>query len=181
PAQPAQPAHPNRLEHPDHRALVAKILTSLAHAEAEQGRTALGFALLVRCDAFVDPGDPLARGTLYGQRGLLLLRTGKAAAAIAELDRAVEILDPAAVPVELARALLNRTVARLQVGQFAGARADSLRCRELAERAGRPQLAAKALHNIGYCDLLEGDLPAALRTIGEAVDGTAGTAGVSPS
>src|SRR5882762_7995120 len=38
---------------PERDVIAARILTSLAHAEAEQGRTSLGFALLVRCEPLV--------------------------------------------------------------------------------------------------------------------------------
>ena len=71
-------ATPESAPSPARDALAAKLLTSLAHAESEQGRTALGFALLTRCEPLVAPAD---RGTFHGQRGLLLLRTGKARAA----------------------------------------------------------------------------------------------------
>ena len=150
-----------------HAALAAKILTTLAHAEAEQGRTSLGFSLLLQCEALVAPADV---GKLCGQRGLLLLRTGNAKAALAEFDRAVALIDAEQEPIEAARALLNRSVARMQAGSFAGARADAQRCHRLAQDAERPLLAVKALHNLGYCDLLVGDVPAALRTIGEAAE-----------
>ncbi|MEY9861053.1 tetratricopeptide (TPR) repeat protein [Catenulispora sp. GAS73] len=155
---------------PDRDVVAARILTSLAHAEAEQGRTALGFALLVRCEPLVASAD---RGKFFGQRGLLLLRTGRARAALGDFDLAVGLIDAEREPVEMARVLLNRTVARMETGAFAGARSDSERCLELARAADRPLLAVKALHNLGCCDLIVGDVPAALRTIGEAADGFA--------
>ncbi|MEZ0112497.1 tetratricopeptide (TPR) repeat protein [Catenulispora sp. EB89] len=155
---------------PDRDVVAARILTSLAHAEAEQGRTSLGFALLVRCEPLVASAD---RGKFFGQRGLLLLRTGRARAALADFDLAVGLIDAEREPVEMARVLLNRTVARMETGAFAGARSDSERCLELARAADRPLLAVKALHNLGCCDLIVGDVPAALRTIGEAADGFA--------
>ena len=160
---------------PEGDVIAARILTSLAHAEAEQGRTSLGFALLVRCEPLVAPAD---RGKFFGQRGLLLLRTGRARAALGDFDLAVGLIDADREPVELARVLLNRTVARMETGAFAGARSDSERCLELARAADRPLLAVKALHNLGCCDLVVGDVPAALRTIGEAADGFAA---LSPS
>jgi hypothetical protein len=160
---------------PDRDVIAARILTSLAHAEAEQGRTSLGFALLVRCEPLVAPAD---RGKLFGQRGLLLLRTGQARAALGDFDLAVGLIDAERDPVELARVLLNRTVARMETGAFAGARSDSEHCLELARAADRPLLAVKALHNLGCCDLIVGDVLAALRTIGEAADGFAA---LSPS
>jgi tetratricopeptide (TPR) repeat protein len=147
--------------------LAASILISLAHAEAESGRTTLGYSLLMRADDLVAPDE---RGTLYGQRGLLLLRTGRAQASLAEFDNAVATIDPAREPVELARVLLNRSVAHLEIGAFARARSDLERCGELARAADQPLLAVKVLHNLGCCDLAVGDLPAALRTIGQAVE-----------
>jgi tetratricopeptide (TPR) repeat protein len=155
--------------HP-HAALAAGVLISLAHAEAERGRTSLGSALLARAEDLVAPGD---HGTLHGQRGLLLLRTGQTRAALAHLDTAAALIDPGRQPVDLARVLLNRAVARLETGAFAAARGDLERCAELARAADQPLLAIKALHNIGCCDLAVGDLPAALSTIGRAAEGFA--------
>ena len=150
--------------HP-HAALAANILISLAHAEAERGRTSLGSALLTRAEELVAPAD---RGVLHGQRGLLLLRTGRSRAALAEFDTAEALLDAERQPVDLARMLLNRAVARLYTGAFAGARNDMRRCADLARAANQPLLAIKALHNSGCCELAVGDLPAALHTIGQA-------------
>ncbi|HEV2344846.1 MAG TPA: CHAT domain-containing protein [Actinocrinis sp.] len=161
----ASPAAPS----PD-MALAADILISLAHAEAERGRTSLGFALLLRAEPLVEPAK---RGTLYGQLGLLLLRIGKPREAIARFDAAIGLIDARRQPIELARALLNRGAAKIEGGVFATARPDLERCAALARAEGRPLLAAKAAHNLGCCDLAVGDVPAALRTIGEAADGAA--------
>ena len=157
---------PLPLAHPQ-AGLAASILISLAHAEAESGRTKLGYSLLMRADDLVSPDE---RGMLYGQRGLLLLRVGRAQASLAEFDNAIAMIDPAREPVELARALLNRSVAHLETGAFGRARSDLERCGELARAADRPLLAVKVLQNIGCCDLAVGDLPTALRTIGQAVE-----------
>lgn len=151
--------------HP-YASLAANILISLAHVEAESGRTSLGSSLLTRAEDLVSPDE---RGTLYGQRGLLLLRTGRAHASLAEFDLAAAMIDPGQQPVELARVLLNRSVAHLEIGAFAQARSDLERCADLARAADQALLAVKVLHNLGCCELAVGDLPAALRTIGQAV------------
>ena len=155
-----------------HAPLAASILISLAHAESEQGRTSLGWALLTRAEDLTAPAD---RGILHGQRGLLLLRTGQARAALPHFDTAAGLIDVGRQPVELARVLLNRAVARLETGAFAGARADLQRCAELARAADADEhlLEVKALHNLGCCELAAGELPAALRTISQAVEGFA--------
>jgi hypothetical protein len=58
-----------------HHALAARLLMSLAHLEAEQGRTDYGLRLLDRAEGLAAADD---RGVLLSQRGLLLMRTGRA-------------------------------------------------------------------------------------------------------
>lgn len=162
---------PAAYTHP-HAPLAASILISLAHAESERGRTSLGSALLARAEDLIAPAE---RGTLHGQRGLLLLRTGQARAALPHFEAAAGLIDGGRQPIELARVLLNRAVARLETGAVTDARADLQRCAELARAADadKHRLEFKVLHNLGCCELAAGDLPAALRTIGQAVAGFA--------
>lgn len=145
--------------------LAGSLLISLAHAEAEQGRTALGLSLLDRAELLVRDAD---RGRLHGQRGLLLLRTGNSAAALESLDSAVALLAAHDDRRELARALLNRATCAFEVGRVSSARADLERCGELARDLGWPLMEAKALHNFGYCQFLRGDIPAALGIMAKA-------------
>jgi tetratricopeptide (TPR) repeat protein len=145
--------------------LAGSLLISLAHAEAEQGRTALGLSLLGRAELLVRETD---RGRLHGQRGLLLLRTGNSAAALESLDSAVALLAAHDDRRELARALLNRATCAFEVGRVGSARADLERCGDLARDLGWPLMEAKALHNFGYCQFLRGDIPAALGIMARA-------------
>src|SRR5436189_159860 len=62
----------------------------------------------------------------------------------------------------LATALLNRSFACLTLVRVNQARADLVWCLRIAGGAGLDLIAAKARHNLGYCDLLAGDIPAAL-------------------
>ncbi|MEU8394857.1 CHAT domain-containing protein [Nonomuraea sp. NPDC048892] len=141
-----------------HDGLLARLLTSLAHAEAEQGRTGLGMELLDEAQRRAPAGE---EAIVHAQRGLLHLRMGSNAEALRELDIAVPRL-VGGDPVELARVLLNRSVIRLMTGSVRQARDDARRSAQLAHAHGHRVIAAKALHNDGYCDLLLGDVPAAL-------------------
>jgi hypothetical protein len=61
------------------QATAARLLISLAHLEAEQGRTEYGLALLDRAEDMTAPDD---RGILLSQRALLLLRTWRVSEAL---------------------------------------------------------------------------------------------------
>ncbi|MEO3867925.1 CHAT domain-containing protein [Nonomuraea sp. B12E4] len=143
---------------PGQDGLLARLLTSLAHAEAEQGRTGLGMDLLDQAQRCAPPAE---LAIVHAQRGLMHLRTGSNALALRELDLAAPMLIDHD-QVELARVLLNRSVIHLMTGRVRPARDDARRSAQIAHAHGHEVLAAKALHNDGYCDLLLGDVPAAL-------------------
>jgi hypothetical protein len=144
-----------------HHALAARLLGILAEWESWQGRTEYGLRLLDRAESLVAADD---RGIVVLQRGLIFMRTWREADALRLLDEAVILL--AGNPAEtynLASALLNRSVVRLNVGDVRRARPDLIWCQQVAADAGHDIIVAKALHNLGYCDLLVGDIPAALQ------------------
>lgn len=145
--------------------LVARLLISLAHAEAEQGRLAAGLALLDEARPLVAAAD---RGICEQQQGLLLLRAGRYADAEASFDLALPLLAAHAHRDIEARTLLNRGVVLQATGRIALARRDFRRSATMAAKAGLPGLAVKAEHNVGYCDFLEGDIPGALRAYASA-------------
>jgi tetratricopeptide (TPR) repeat protein len=154
-----------RTAHPE---LAARLLISLAHAEAEQGRTELGLRLLDGAEPLVAPDE---RGVLLQQRGLLLLRTGRADDALALLDAAVPLLAEAGDSVVLARTLLNRSALHLDAGRIGLAREDLRRCERIARANDLDLVIIKAVHNLGYCQLLSGDIPAALEAFEESRQG----------
>jgi tetratricopeptide (TPR) repeat protein len=139
----------------------ARILITLSYQEAERHSLAAGIALLDTADAVPDL-PPRLRGLVASQRGLLYMRAGQAADALAGLDAALGLLDES-VPVDLCRALLNRGNVHLRRRTIAAARADFSACVDIATRHGLELLAAKASHNLGYLSMLAGDLPRALR------------------
>ena len=135
-------------------------MVSLALAESEQGNTDTGLRLLGVAETLLPPDR---RGTLHGQRGMLLRRTGRDDLALLEYSRALDLLDERTDPEDLARVLLNRAVLHMAAVRSGAARADLERCLRVAAAHGLDAIAAKAGHNLGYLDYLAGDLPAALR------------------
>ncbi len=149
---------------PDADRLRGRVLVTAALAESERGEVAAGLALLDRAEPLLPRRE---RGTLYGQRGVLLRRTGHDDLALDAYGRALQVLDPATQPEEVARVHLNRSVLHTVAAHPAAARADLRACLALARAHDYRRLAAKAGHNLGVLEHLAGDLPAALRTFGE--------------
>ncbi|HET7689241.1 MAG TPA: CHAT domain-containing protein [Nocardioidaceae bacterium] len=103
-----------------------------------------------------------------GQRGLMLLRSGDVPAALAALDRAVELLDEADVYDQMS-VLLNRSALHLELHSLAAAKADLERCASIAARSGDGMMAFKSEHNLGYVEFLGGRIPRALAALEHAV------------
>jgi tetratricopeptide (TPR) repeat protein len=154
--------------HEAQHALAARLLTILAIWESAQGRNEYGLRLLGRAEGLAAAEN---HGLLFLQRGLIFIRTGRKDEALRMLERAVTLLegDPAET-ANLAAALLNRSFVHLQAGDVRRARADLLWCQRVAADGGHDRTTAKALHNLGYCDLLAGDIPAALQLFNAAAD-----------
>ena len=150
-----------------HHALAARLLMSLAHFEAEQGRTEYGLRLLDRAELLAAPDD---RGILFYQRGLVFMRTWRDNDALRLFDAAIPLLHDYPDRAHLARALLNRSFSHLNLGDVRRARADLLWCERIAVAAGLELMAAKAQHNLGSCALLAGDIPGALQLFNAAAD-----------
>ena len=150
---------------PRSAALAARLLISLAYAEAEQGRTAYGFELLEVADTLVTDGE---RGILVQQRGLMLQRVGRLREALDQLDAAVPLLERGEQRLVLARTLLNRANLHFSAGQIAAGSADLDRCAAIAADIDAPLLHAKAIHLRGSGELLRGDVPRALSFFADA-------------
>ena len=144
-----------------HHALAARLLLILSWAESQQGRTDYGLRLLDRAEGLAAVDD---RGLLLTLRGILFVRTWQGSAALRALDEAVTLLaGNQAETSNLAAALLNRSFAYLNAGDVRRAQLDLIRCQQVAAEGGHDRIADKTLHNLGYCDLLAGDIPAALQ------------------
>ena len=100
------------------------------------------------------------------------MRTGRAGGALKVLDEAVARLEMnPAETANLAAALLNRSVVHLNAADVRRARPDLVWCQQVAAADGYHRVTAKTLHNLGFCDLLAGDIPAALQLFDAAADG----------
>ena len=96
---------------------------------------------------------------LHSQRALILLRQGETAAALDAFDVGIAMLTD---PVELGKAHINRGASTWPaVPGPARPRTSSSRCGSLREQGNEIE-AAMAEHNLGYADLLQGDLVSAL-------------------
>ena len=140
--------------------LRGRILVSLALAESEQGHIQVGLNLLAEAETLLPAAE---RGALYGQRGILLRRTGRDRLAADAYSAALSLLDPDRQAEDVAAVRLNRAVMHLVAVHLGSAREDLRVCLALAEAHGLALLRAKARHNLGYLDFLAGDLPSALR------------------
>jgi tetratricopeptide (TPR) repeat protein len=140
----------------------AMALQSLAHATAERGAAEDGIALCHRALALTDLDDT-ARGTVRSQLALLLMRGGREAEALAEFEAALPLVGED--PDLLGRLHLNRGNIHLQHADAARAAADFAAARA---HSTIPVEQAMATHNLGYVELLRGDLVAALRLMEEA-------------
>ncbi|MDQ3629416.1 MAG: hypothetical protein M3419_11515, partial [Actinomycetota bacterium] len=144
---------------------LARIWLSQAYLESERGVLATG---LQRCDAaLLLPGiSTRTRGLVLSQRGLLRMRSGDLGGAIEDFEVARPALED--MPESVARLHLNRGNVHLQRHDLEAAAEDFSTCARYADGADLVLSRARALHNLGYVQLLRGELLAALRSMDAA-------------
>jgi tetratricopeptide (TPR) repeat protein len=140
----------------------AEALLQLAMVEAETTGLEWGLELCRQAQAVASVSD-LVRGHVHARVGLLSMRSGDLATALAEFGTAEPLLrdDPEA----LTGLLINRGNISLQRQQLDGAAADFLAA---MRTTGSPIERAKAQHNLGYAEYLRGNLTQALALMSEA-------------
>ena len=160
----------------DDRDLLARIDLSLAYVDAETGEVDAGVA---RCQALVSNQwlSPLTRGLAWAQLALIRQRTGDVDKALAAFSTAIPLL--ADEPAEAGRALLNRGSLHLRRGNPQAAIVDLTQADGEFGRAGLTVQRAKAEHNLGFAQLLTGDVVGALQTMDSARDVLAPLSAVS--
>jgi tetratricopeptide (TPR) repeat protein len=144
--------------------LLTRVEASLAFVWCETGAVRDALAL---CEgALARPGiSESTRGLLHGQIGLIHMLGGETDRALAHFGLAISSpMDDLA----LGRAHLNRGGVYLQQSRTALALRDFERAEDHLAAAGDAFLTAMAAHNLGYTQLLEGDLVGSLRSMGAA-------------
>jgi tetratricopeptide (TPR) repeat protein len=143
----------------------ALVESSLAHLEAETGDWP---AALSRCEGILGRSglSDRTRGSVRGQRAMLLMLSGRLQEALSDFSSAIVILNED--PDFLGRALLNRGGVYLQLQEVTAAEVDFRAAAAELGRADLPVESAMAQHNLGYCRFLAGDLVSALQLIDEA-------------
>jgi tetratricopeptide (TPR) repeat protein len=138
--------------------LIARIEASVAFLTLELGDLP---GALEACDhALAMSGVTFeTSGVLNSQRGLILLRQGRTAEALDALGIGIAMLTD---PVERGKALSNRGGVYLARGAGPRAASDLEESVRLFRSSGNHVEAAMAEHNLGYADLLRGDLVSAL-------------------
>ena len=149
----------------DDAEMTALVESSLAHLEAETGDWPVA---LSRCEAILGRSglSDRTRGSVRGQRAMLLMLSGRLQEALVDFSSAIATLSDD--PDFLGRALLNRGGVHLQLQEVVGAESDFRSAVAELETADLPVEAAMARHNLGYCRFLAGDLVTALRLMDAA-------------
>jgi tetratricopeptide (TPR) repeat protein len=150
------------------RGLVARVTISLALDVGNGGDLVGALALLDSIELDVGLAD---RARLANQRGILLYRHGRLAAAVESLRTARQLAaDDRDVQTEL-QALVNLGAVESQQGALELAREHLLEAVTIAFSSDQISLGALALANLAYVETTEGNLPEALDAFASAEDG----------
>lgn len=153
-------------ERTDDPALLARIAGTIAVGRAHRG--ALDDAERMCRDAMRTPGlDSGTVALLAGQMGSIMELAGRLDEADRWLSDAIGRVDD---PVAQANLRVNRSVVSMQRGRLDDAAGDLAAAAAAFSDDGRDVDAAEARHNLGYIDLLRGDLVIALREMSAAHD-----------
>ncbi|HYJ50905.1 MAG TPA: CHAT domain-containing protein [Microbacterium sp.] len=139
--------------------LRARIAGTLAFIQARAG--ALAEAERMCAEALQTPGlDPSTVAILAGQMGSIMEQSGRLDDAERLLSRAIAELDD---PIPRANLLVNRMMVGIQLRRLDDAARDAAAAALAYGAHGMHIDEAEARHNLGYIDLLRGDLVSALQ------------------
>ena len=145
-----------------------RVTISLAFDVGNAGDLPGALTLLESVEADVGDAD---RSRLAIQRGLLLYRHGRLAAAVDSLRAGHALAAAAGDLVTALPALVNLGAVESQQGAFEAARAHLLDAVTIAFEHDQISLGALALANLAYVETTEGNLPEALDAFASAEDG----------
>lgn len=153
---------------PDAVRLRARLSLTLAYNVAETEGVHAGLVELARARTISEAvGDRELLLLVNSQHGVMAYRAGDLDEALRRFDAAVELLEFGA-PFDRISILINRGALNLYRGRLNIARSDLSRAAAAADRAGLGLEAFKAKHNLGYAEFLAGNLPLALKLLGDA-------------
>jgi tetratricopeptide (TPR) repeat protein len=139
-----------------------RVLTTLAYSLVEQGDTDGALEVIDSSSS-----DGVLAPTLLATKGIVMVRSGRTAEAMAYLDQAVAAFRPEEAR-ELATVLLNRGFQHMQLGDLRAARRDTAEAERLGASTGDDVMIFMARYNLGYITFLGGDLPGALDAMAAA-------------
>lgn len=142
--------------------LRVRVVVTMSFNLSELGRTGDAIDLIAAAET-----DGELTPTLLAAKGLVLYRAGRAAEAMAHMDRAIVGLgeDPSQ---DLATVLLNRGFQHMLTGNLIPAQRDTAEAERLGGLLGDTTLVFMARYNLGYIKFLAGDLPGALDAMATA-------------
>jgi tetratricopeptide (TPR) repeat protein len=148
------------------RDLLARIQISDAYVEAELRGADAGLAM---CQEVLSARDlsPETQGIAWSQLGLLNMRKGDRSSALEAFNLAVPYLS--GDPELLGRVLLNRGNLHLDMHDPQAAVTDLTAAKDHFSAVGLTETKGKTEHNLGYAQLLLGDVVSALRQMDLAV------------
>ncbi len=137
----------------------AEARMSLAYLLSWRGRSAEAVRVIGRA---VDVLDGLELARALALRGVVRHQQGRIAVAVPDYSAAIAVLREADDPVWLGKVLMNRGNAHAHLLSFGAADADLQEARELFEKSDAALSQGHVDHNLGYLEVLRGDIPAAL-------------------
>jgi tetratricopeptide (TPR) repeat protein len=143
----------------------ADVLGSLGAALVYSGRTAEGLEVF---DRAIELSNGALAGRVLHKRGIILWTLGRYVAALADLRRAVSVLQRADDTLWTARALSGRGLVYLALGSAARADPDFVVAGRLFAECGQELEVAHTVLNRGVAAFRSGDLPTALAFLDEA-------------
>jgi tetratricopeptide (TPR) repeat protein len=143
----------------------ADVLGSLGAALVTSGRTAEGLTVF---ESAIGLSSGALAGRVLHKRGIVLWTLGRHSAALADLRRAVSVLQRANDALWTARALNGRGLAYLALGSPARADEDFVAAGNLLAHCGQELEVARTVLNRGWAAFRSGDLPAALAFLDDA-------------
>ncbi|WP_436497306.1 CHAT domain-containing protein [Actinokineospora sp. HUAS TT18] len=148
-----------------HAALAGAAAIKVAFALVQRGQASAG---LHEIDAAVAGLRGTDRARARAQRGIIKYLLGDHDGALSDLDTALAELRAADDRPHVQRALINRGIVLAERHEFAAAHADLVEADGLARALGRHLALGMIAQNLGYVELLRGDVPAALAAFDQA-------------